>query len=135
MSGRRVGGALLGDGSRVAYVAQVRDTFTEAQIPKYQGDSGFGAGLSHVLKAVSIFDPNEPGNVVEAVADYFQHLRELAQNPGDTALRTTVVGAGKQMASAFNLAWESLEEHRNGIDYTINLEMNRSTNWLIASRT
>ena len=125
MSGRRVGGALLGDGSRVAYVAQVRDTFTEAQIPKYQGDSGFGAGLSHVLKAVSIFDPNEPGNVVEAVADYFQHLRELAQNPGDTALRTTVVGAGKQMASAFNLAWESLEEHRNGIDYTINLEMNR----------
>ncbi len=124
-SGRQIGGSLVGDGARVAYVTQVRDQFTEAQIPKYQAESGYGTGLSHVLKAVSIFDPNEPGNVVEAVSDYFQNLRELAQNPGDTALRTTVVGAGKQFAAAFNLAWESLEEHRNAIDHTVNLEMSR----------
>ena len=62
--------------------------------------------------------------MVEAVSDYFQNLRELHKTRR-YRFATTVVGAGKQFAAAFNLAWESLEEHRNAIDHTVDLEMNR----------
>ena len=68
--GRQVGGAAAGDGVKVANVNQVRDPFTEAQIPKYKADYGFGSSLTHVLKAVSVFDPSEPGNMVDSVGNY-----------------------------------------------------------------
>jgi flagellar hook-associated protein 1 FlgK len=117
--GRTAGGAVLGDGVAVSSINQVRDRFTEAQIPKYAAEQGYSETLAKTLKAVTVFDPDEPGNIADSLSNYFQHLRELTQSPGDTALRTTVVGAAKNLSLSFNNAWSTLEEHRNAIDDTV----------------
>ncbi len=109
-------GSYLGRGVTIGGITQSRDAFLERQIPTAFGSAAQHSAESAALDSVSALDPDATAGLGDAISAFYSSMRELAQNPGDSALRIAVVGAANRLATAFNNVGESLESARSGID-------------------
>lgn len=110
------GNAWIGRGSVLQTVTQARDRFLEAQIPAQLGQSARSGASSTVLSAVSALDPATPGNLQDALSQFYAALRGAAQSPADTGLRQQVLTSARSLALAFQRTRAGLEDARSGVD-------------------
>ena len=115
----QVNGAYIGRGATLTTVTQARDKFIESQVPQAFANAAFSSAKSNALAAYSGLDPSSSGGVGAAVSTFYANLSALAQNPGDTGLRTTFLGAASAMAQAFQNASGSIEAARSGLDASV----------------
>jgi flagellar hook-associated protein 1 FlgK len=112
----QVNGAYIGRGSALTTVTQARDRFLEAQIPKALGDAAYSTAQSDALQAFHGLDLTDSGGLDSAISGFYSSLRALAQNPGDSGLRTSFLGAAQTLARSFNSTAGELESARSGLD-------------------
>lgn len=119
------GGSYLGRGVDVTAVTQSRDAFLERQIPAALSGEARHTAQSDVLESVSVFNPETPGGLGDAVSAFYGSMRQLAQNPGDPALRSQVQVAAHDLAASFNRTSTALEESRTGVDVSLAADVDK----------
>jgi len=112
----QVNGAYIGRGAALTTVTQARDRFLEAQIPRALGDAGFSSAQSGALQAFHGLDVTDSGGLDSAISGFYSGLRALAQNPGDSSLRASFLGAAQTLARTFNSTASAVESARSGLD-------------------
>lgn len=112
----QVNGAFIGRGSRLQTVTQARDRFLEAQVPQAYGSAAYATARSDALQAYHGLDPGASGGLSSTLSSFYTTLSALAQNPGDTGLRTSFLGAAGTLAQSFRTASGSIEAARSGLD-------------------
>jgi len=112
----QVGGAYIGRGATLGTVTQARDRFLESQVPAALGNAAFSTAQSDALQAFHGLDPNAAGGLGDAISGFYSALSALAQNPNDSGLRSTLLGAARSMAQTFNRTSQGLEAARSGLD-------------------
>jgi len=80
-------GSFVGRGVGLQSITQARDRFIERQIPTALASSAWSSAESQALFAVSALDPDAPGGISSALGAFYSSLRDLSQNPADSALR------------------------------------------------
>lgn len=117
-------GAYLGQGVQIGAVSQSRDAFLERQIPSALAGKARYSAESDTLQAISALNPDATNGLGTAVSSFYSSLRALAQNPGDSGLRSSVLTASKQLATAFNQASSQITEAQNGVDARLSQDVN-----------
>jgi flagellar hook-associated protein 1 FlgK len=112
----QVNGAFIGRGATLGTVTQARDRFLEAQIPQALGDAAFSTAQADALQAFHGLDPEAAGGLGPAISGFYSSLRALAQNPSDSGLRSSFLGAANALAQTFNRTSQTIESSRSGLD-------------------
>ena len=115
----QIRGSFLGAGASVSKVIQVRDRFVESQLPRALGAAASSSARASALEAFHGLDADATGGIATAVSTFYGSLTALAQNPGDSGLRTSTLGAAQQLAQGFNLTAQQLEATRAGLDQKV----------------
>jgi hypothetical protein len=124
-----LGGVFIGRGAYLAGVAQVRDRFLEAQVPRALGEAARSAAEAEALSSVHVLDPERAGSLASALGGFYGALRALSQNPGEEGLRAAALGAARTLATSFERTSAGLQSARAGIDARVEsllLEVNAS---------
>jgi flagellar hook-associated protein 1 FlgK len=106
----------IGGGVKLLNVTQTRDQFVESQLPTAFANSSGSTAESDALASVSVFDNGTVGALTDAMGAFYSSLTAMAQNPGDSSLRQSVVGSATSLAATFNRTSAVLEQARSGID-------------------
>jgi flagellar hook-associated protein 1 FlgK len=109
----------IGGGVFLLNVTQTRDQFVESQLPTAFSQSSGSTAQSDALASVSVFNNGVDGNLSDAMSSFYSSLTALAQNPGDTSLRQSVVQSANWLVSSFNRTSVAVEQARSGIDASI----------------
>ncbi len=112
----QVNGAFIGRGATLTTVTQARDRFLEAQIPQVMGNAAQSSAQSDALQAFHGLDPEASGGLGAAISGFYSSLRALSQNPSDSGLRTSFLGAAQTLARSFNVTSQDIESNRSGLD-------------------
>ena len=112
----QVNGAYIGRGATLATVTQARDKFLEAQVPQAFGNAAFSAAQSEALQTYTGLDPSSTSGLASSVSNFYSALAALAQNPGDSGLRTAFLGSASALAQTFQSANGAIESARSGLD-------------------
>ena len=116
----QVNGAFIGRGATLGTVTQARDRFLEAQIPQALGDAAFRSAESDALLSFHGLDPEATGGLGSAISGFYASLTALAQNPGNSSLRASFLGAARTLAQTFNRTSGEIESTRSGLDAQAN---------------
>lgn len=111
-----VNGIHVGRGSTLTTVTQVRDRFVEAQLGGATASAARSTAESEALRSLTSLDAAAQGGLGAAIGGFYASLRNLAQNASDAGLRTTVLGAARTMAYAFNRTAQEIAGARSAID-------------------
>jgi len=106
----------IGRGVSLKYVVQSRDQFIETQLNAASTNSANTSAHADALNTVSALNVGATGGVTDAMGKFYSSLRDLAQNPGDLALRRSVVDTAKALSGSFNRTASSLNAARTAID-------------------
>lgn len=112
----QVNGAFIGRGATLTTVTQQRDRFLEAQIPQALGNAAYQTAQSDALQAFHGLDPDATGGLGAAISGFYSSLTALAQNPGDSGLRTAFLGSAQVLAQTFNRTAQQIASARSGLD-------------------
>ncbi len=112
----QVNGAFIGRGATLGTVTQARDRFLEAQIPQALGNAAYQSAESDALQAYHGLDPEATGGLGSAISGFYASLTSLAQNPSDSGLRASFLGAARTLAQTFNRSSQEIESARSGLD-------------------
>ena len=119
MPAEQVNGAFIGRGATLTTVTQSRDRFLEAQVPRAMGDAAQSTALSDALQAFHGLDPEASGGLGAAISGFYSSLRAAAQNPSQSGLRATLLGAAQALAQAFHRTSSDLASSRSALDAQI----------------
>ena len=125
----RIGGLLFGLGSGVDIIERVREDLIDTRFRRENSILGEYTVKSSYLSQIedALSEPSTEG-IAQAIANYFDSLQELANNPEDMGVRTTVQGYGIELADSINQSYDLLNRLRNNmselIDGTV-AEVNR----------
>jgi flagellar hook-associated protein 1 FlgK len=111
-----IAGTMLGGGSYLTSVTQVRSSFIEEQLPGAFGQAAYSSAQSNGLQAIAAFDTDNTSGISNALPAFFSALQALSANPGDPSLRTAAIGAATQLAQSFNSASQEITTARDGLD-------------------
>ncbi|MES1209748.1 MAG: flagellar hook-associated protein FlgK [Pseudomonadota bacterium] len=122
-----VGGlGMLGVGTGVSLesITQARDQFIERQMPNALAAQSRSQSESFALQSVSALNPDLEGGLTSALGAFYSSLRNLAQNPGDLALRQGVLGSSQSLVQSFRQTAASIEAARDGLDADVAGQLN-----------
>jgi flagellar hook-associated protein 1 FlgK len=112
----QVNGAFIGRGATLGTVTQARDRFLEAQIPQALGQAAYHTAQSDALQAYHGLDPEATGGLGSAISGFYSNLTALAQDPSNSGLRASFLGAARTLAQTFNRTSQQIESARSGLD-------------------
>jgi flagellar hook-associated protein 1 FlgK len=112
----QVNGAFIGRGATLDTVTQARDRFLEAQVPAALSNAARYGAESQALEAYHGLDADSTTGLGPAISGFYASLTALAQNPGDSGLRTSFLGAARLLAQTFNRTSQGVESSRTGLD-------------------
>ena len=112
----QINGAYLGGGSTLGPITQARDRFLEAQLPQAMSRASSSTAESDALQAFHGLDPGSSTGLGPALSGFYSSLTALAQNPSDSGLRASLLGAAQFLAQAFNRTASDVEANRTGLD-------------------
>ncbi len=125
----RIGGLIFGHGSRVATIERVRESLIDARFRRENSILGELSVRTDFLRQIEdiLSEPSQEG-IAQALANYFDSLQELTNNPENGGVRITVRDSGVALADSFNLSYQLLDRLRTTtndfISSTVN-EINR----------
>ena len=106
-------GVLIGNGASLASVTRSHDQFIENQLNSTLQDSGRSSARSEALKILErIYSTSLNPTVPDQVSNFFNSMQKLSSFPADDTVRTTVVEAGRDLASSFRRVDTDLKENR-----------------------
>jgi len=106
-------GVLIGNGASIASVTRSHDQFVENQINATNQDSGRASARADALKTIErVFSPLLNASVSDEVTKFFNTIQNLANFPTDETIRTTVVEAGRDVATSFRRVDTDLRDNR-----------------------
>ena len=119
-----MGSQAVGLGVSLQSVTQARDQFIERQMPNALATSARSQAEADALTSLSALNPDLDGGLPSSLSAFYSALRTMSQNPGDLALRQSVISAGRTLAQTFNQTAGAIEETRNGLDAKISGTLN-----------
>lgn len=120
-----VGGQFYGGGVAIQSIQQSRDTYIEAQLPSVFAQHSQYSSQASTLNGLTALNPNQTGNLTNALSAFYTAARALAQNPGDAGLRQAFVSSTQSLATAFNNTSNAIEYSRSAADSQISADVNR----------
>jgi len=115
----QVRGALMGGGVAVQGVFGARDRFLEAQAHATFGQAARAEAQASTLMRVTSFDLDSPTGVNASLANFYSAMRQVSANPSDPSARHGIIGATRQLATAFNQSVGEIERARTGVDEAV----------------
>lgn len=110
-------GILIGNGVYVGNISRAHDAFLDRQATLIQQELGRSTARAETLGNIEqIFSPELNGSVSDEVTKFFGSLENLANFPADYTVRTSVVEAGKDLATAFRRVDSELKNSRAAIN-------------------
>jgi flagellar hook-associated protein 1 len=112
------GGVFLGQGVDVAGVQRVVDQFTEAELLSLNSSVGYADAQSQALSSIQDAFPTT-GGIDTALSAFFGALSDVANNPGGTAERVSLVGKANALGNALSQTRQILSSGQQSIDQSI----------------
>lgn len=115
-----------GMGSRVRTVTRADDQFAELQARRDKTLEGFYKGRSETLMQVErlYVDASEP-DISGALDAFWNGAREVTADASERSSRLAFLNNADQVANAFNLLYQELQDLREGIDDTLTDRMDQ----------
>ncbi len=111
----------LGSGVQVESIESARDAFVDQQVTNLNSDlSQATIEQQNMSNVESIFDDSSGDGLSDQLDALFSAFQSLAQNPEDSGVRQTVMQAGQQVATTFNVMNNELQN----IEYQVGQEVN-----------
>jgi len=109
----RIGSLIYSLGSSVATIDRLRETLIDDRLRRENNELGELSIKVDFLNQVEdiLAEPSQEG-IAQALSNFFDSLQELANNPENEGVRTTVTGSGVALADAFNTTYELLTRLR-----------------------
>lgn len=116
----RVGRLLFGLGSSVATVERVREDIIDDRFRRENSILGEYSLKTDYLSQVEdiLLEPSQEG-IAQALSSFFDSLQELANNPENEGVRSTVSGSGVALADSINQTFELLNRLRTNLNEII----------------
>ena len=112
------GGVFLGQGVDVAGVQRVIDKFVEAELLSLNSSVGYADAQSQALGSVQDALPTS-GGIDAALSAFFNALSDVANNPGGTAERVSLVGKANALGNALAETRQVLTSEQNNLDQNV----------------
>lgn len=110
----------LGSGVQIESVESVRDAFVDQQVTNLNSDVSQATIEQQTMSNVEdIFNDSSGDGLSDQLNALFSAFQSLAQNPEDSGLRQTVMQAGQQVATTFNVMNNELQN----IEYQVGQEV------------
>ena len=109
----RIGSLIFSLGSSVATIDRLRESLIDDRLRRENNELGELSIKVDFLNQVEdiLAEPSQEG-IAQALSNFFDSLQELANNPENEGVRTTVTGSGVALADAFNTTYELLTRLR-----------------------
>lgn len=127
----RQGNLLFGLGARVSTISRVRENLIDDRFRRENSLSGEYSVRTDFLTQIEdiLSEPSDVG-IAQGLADFFDNLQELVNNPEDGGVRTVVSGSGVALADSIQTTYELLNNQRSTMSGFISSsvdEINRLT--------
>ncbi len=108
-----------GNGVTVADVTRMYNSFNTQQLNSAESSSSYWSTYSNYASSMeNIFNEastSTTGTIGDAITGFFSAWQQVAQDPGDTASRTSLIDAGQTLASSISGAANSLTSQQTQI--------------------
>jgi flagellar hook-associated protein 1 len=109
----------LGTGVTLQSIESVRDPLLESQIQQETQTQGQLNSLVSALSQTQTTFTSSTGDIGTAISNFFDSVNQLSTSPADLSLRQGVLTAAGNVASAFNVAANSLALQRTNLDASV----------------
>jgi flagellar hook-associated protein 1 FlgK len=111
----------LGSGVQIDSIIRVRNSYVDEQTMNLNSDLNEATVQQQSMSNVeSIFNETSGNGLSDQLNNLFAAFQSLAQNPEDDGIRQTVMQAGQQVATTFNIMNNKLKD----IQYQVGQEIN-----------
>jgi flagellar hook-associated protein 1 FlgK len=113
----RIGGLLFGHGSNVKLIERIRESLID---DRFRRESSILGEVSIKMDFLSqlediLAEPSHEG-IAQTMANFFDGLQELANNPENEGVRTSVRGSAISLADSFNLSFQQINRLRTNMN-------------------
>jgi flagellar hook-associated protein 1 FlgK len=117
----RIGRLLFGLGSNVATIERTREALIDDRFRRENSILGeFSLKAEYLTQVEDILaEPSQEG-IAQALSSFFDSLQELANNPENEGVRSTVSGSGVALADSMNQSYELLNNLRMNLHEIVN---------------
>jgi len=116
-------GNYIGQGVEVDSIKRAYSDLLTRQVDLAQAASSQSSTRATLLNQVSNLFSSTTGGLGAAVDQFFAQVQTLTQQPGNLAVRQTVLSSAQQMAASFNDAYGQLQLMQQGADQQIGQEI------------
>ena len=121
-----LGAGNIGTGVSLASITQARDQFVERQMPNALAAQSRSQTESDALSALTALNPDLDGGLPTEMGAFYSSLQTWSQNPGDPALRQSVLGSAQALVTSFNQTAGAISSARTGLDASISGKINEA---------
>jgi flagellar hook-associated protein 1 FlgK len=109
----RIGGLLFGHGSNVELIERIRESLIDDRFRRESSILGeFSVKMDFLSQLEDILaEPSQEG-IAQTLANFFDGLQELANNPENEGVRTSTRGTAISLADSFNLTFQLVNRLR-----------------------
>jgi flagellar hook-associated protein 1 FlgK len=105
-----------GNGVMVSDITRLYDSFTTLQLRNEKSSSSYWNSYSNYAGSIeNIFNETSDTGIGPAITGFFNSWQQVAQDPGNTVQRTSLINAGQYLASRINGAYNSLADQQTQI--------------------
>ena len=105
-----------GNGVIVSDVTRMYDSFTSLQLRTEQSASSYWNTYSNYAGSVeNVFNETSDTGIGPAITNFFNAWQQVAQDPGSTVQRTSLLNAGQYLASRVSGAYNNLADQQKQI--------------------
>jgi len=119
-----LGAGGVGTGVSLVNITQARDQFVERQMPNALAAQSRSQTESDALSALTALNPDLDGGLPTEIGAFYSSLQTWSQNPGDPALRQSVLGSAQALVTSFNQTSSAISSARTGLDASITGKIN-----------
>jgi flagellar hook-associated protein 1 FlgK len=105
-----------GMGVMVSDVQRMYDSFTTLQLRTEKSTSAYWSSYSNYASSIeNVFNETSTTGIGPAISDFFNSWQQVAQDPGNTVQRTSLINAGQYLASRISGAYNTLTGQQSQI--------------------
>jgi flagellar hook-associated protein 1 len=105
-----------GNGVMVSNITRMYDSFTTLQLRNEKSASSYWNSYSNYAGSIeNIFNETSETGIGPAITSFFNAWQQVAQDPGNSVQRSSLINAGQYLASRINGAYNSLADQQTQI--------------------
>jgi flagellar hook-associated protein 1 len=114
------GNLVFGDGVTLGQAQTVRSNILQIQLNQETQQTGqLGSFLDGMDQVQTLFNETAGTGLQTPLSAFFSSLQQLSTNPSDSSLRTGVITAAQNLASAFNQASSALTTQQSNLNLSV----------------